>query len=157
MGMGGGGGGTAPPAGLSPLQQQQFQQGNQLITQNTPMANVAMQRNLQAQQAVNNFLVNRAKFNDVQMGYANQQAKWARGGLMAQGLGQVNRALSGPILAPGIQQRTGARFGVAADPTTQAAMDQQRALTETSARVGLGNQARFGLAQAQRDMRFGGM
>ena len=157
MGMGGGGGGTAPPAGLSPLQQQQFQQGNQLITQNTPMANVAMQRNLQAQQAVNNFLVNRAKFNDVQMGYANQQAKWARGGLMAQGLGQVNRALSGPSLAPGIQQRTGARFGVAADPSTQAAMDQQRALTETSARVGLGNQARFGLAQAQRDMRFGGM
>lgn len=156
MGLGGGGA-TAPPAGLSPLQQQQFQQGNQLITQNTPMANVAMQRNLQAQQAVNNFMVNRAKFNDAQMGWNNQQAKWARGGLMMQGLGQVNRALAGPSLAPGMQQRTASRFGVAADPTTQAAMDQQRALTEASTRVGLGNQARFGLAQASRDMRFGGM
>lgn len=153
----GGGGATAPPAGLSPLQQQQFQQGNQLINDNTPMANIAMQRNLQAQQAVNNFMANRAKFSDAQMGYANQQAKWARGGLMAQGLGQVNRALSGPSLAPGMQQRTAARFGVAADPATQAALAQQQALTETSARVGLGNQARFGLAQAQRDMRFGGM
>ena len=153
----GGGGATAPPAGLSPLQQQQFQQGNQLITQNTPMANVAMQRNLQAQQAVNNFLANRAKFSDTQMGFANKQAQWARGGLMAQGLNQVNRSLSGPSLAPGMQQRTAARFGVAADPTTQSAMDQQRALTEASTRVGLGNQARFGLAQASRDMRFGGM
>ena len=157
MGMGGGSAVAPMPQGISPLQQQQVAQGQFLIDQNTPMANVAMQRNLQAQQAVNNFMANRAKFNDVQMGWNNQQAKWARGGLMAQGLGQVNRALSGPSLAPGMQQRMGARFGVAPDPTAQAAMDQQRALTEASTRVGLGNQARFGLAQASRDMRFGGM
>jgi hypothetical protein len=157
MGMGSGGGGAVPPAGLSPLQQQQFNQGNQLINQNTPMANVAMQRNLQAQGALNNFMANRAKFNDVQMGWENQQAKWARGGLMAQGLGQVNRALSGPNLAPGIQARTAGRMGIGMDQTTQAALAQQQALTSASTNVGLRNQARFGLAQAQRDMRFGGM
>lgn len=157
MAMGGGGGGALPPQGLSPLQLQQYQQGRQLIDQNTPMANVAMQRNLQAQQAYNSFLANRNKFSDAQMGFANQQAKWARGGMMAQGLNQLNRGLNGPDLAPGLQARSAARMGMGIDPATQQALSSQQALSAASNRVGLANQTRLGLAQASRDMRFGGM
>lgn len=157
MAMGGGGGGALPPQGLSPLQLQQYQQGRTLVDQNTPMANIAMQRNLQAQQEYNSFLANRNKFADAQMNYANQQAKWARGGMMAQGLRQANQALSAPDLAAGLQSRAMARAGVGIDPATQQALSSQQALSAASNRVGLANQTRLGLAQASRDMRFGGM
>lgn len=158
MAMGGSsGGGALPPQGLSPLQLQQYQQGRQLIDQNTPMANVAMQRNLQAQQGYNNFLANRNKFADAQMGFANQQAKWARGGMMMQGLRQANQAISAPDLAAGLQSRAVSRMGIGVDPTAQQALSSQQALAAASNRVGLANQTRLGLAQASRDMRFGGM
>lgn len=157
MAMGGGGSAGVPQAGLTPLQQQQMQQGQQLIDQNTPMANVMMQRNLMGQQAVNNFLTSRNKFTDFQQKFVGQQANWARGGMMAQGLNQMRQGLNGPDLAPGIQSRMGARMGIGMDPNTAAQVASQQALSSTSNKIGLANQARYGLAQAQRDMRFGGM
>lgn len=158
MAMGGSsGGGALPPQGLSPLQMQQYQQGRGLIEQNTPMANVAMQRNLQAQQGYNSFLANRNKFADAQMGFANQQAKWARGGMMAQGLNQLRQGLGGPDLTSGLQARMAGRMGMGFDANTANELSSQQALASTSNRIGLANQTRYGLAQAQRDMRFGGM
>lgn len=89
--------------------------------------------------------------------YGLQMRDLAQGGLMARGMGQLNQALNAPDLAPGIQNRMASRFGVQATPEQQAAMNQQAALAQASNRVGLANQTRTGLANAQRDMRFGGI
>jgi hypothetical protein len=149
MGMGGSGG-AAPPKGLGPLQQGNYDIGQQMIAENTPAANAAFSRYMMSEKLFNNAL-------QQQRGFANQQADFARGGLMVKGLGQVDKALSGPNLAPGIQSRTLGRMGVQMTPEAEAAMAQQQALTSASSQVGIKNQARFGLASAQRDMRFAGV
>lgn len=92
--------------------------------------------------------------------YGMQMSNLAQGGLMVRGMGaggQFQQAMNAPNLAPGIQARMAGRMGVTATPEQQAAMNQQQALTQASTRVGLANQTRLGLANAQRDMRFGGL
>jgi hypothetical protein len=146
----GGGGGAAPPAGLSPMQQSNFDIGQQMMAEATPGANAAFSRYMMSEKLFNNAL-------QQQRGFANQQADMARGGLMTLGMAQVNKGLSGPNLAPGIQSRTLRRMGVQMTPEAEAAMAQEQALADASSRVGIKNQARFGLASAQRDMRFSGL
>lgn len=149
MGMGGGGG-AAPPKGLSPLQQGNFEIGQQMIAENTPMANTAFSRYMASEKLVDQAL-------QKQRGFASRQANFARGGLMLAGLKQVDQSLAAPNLAPGIQSRSLGRMGVTMDPASREAFDQQQALTEASSQVGIKNQARLGLANAQREMRFGGL
>jgi len=130
MGMGGGGGGgSVPPAGLSPLQKQQHDQG------------VAM---------YDRFFREGAPI-------AKEMSSLAQGGLMVRGMRQVNEALDAPSVAPGMMARHAARMGVTATPEQQAAMDQQRALEQASTGVRLRNGARNALGQMQTDMRFGGL
>jgi hypothetical protein len=149
VGMGGGGG-AAPPKGLSPLQQGNFDIGQQMIAETTPMANAAFSRYMASEKLFDQAL-------QKQRGFANRQADFARGGLMLAGLKQVDQALDGPNLAPGIQSRSLGRMGVTMDPAAREAFDQQQALTDASTEVGVKNQARFGLANAQREMRFAGI
>lgn len=146
----GGGGGAAPPKGLSPLQQGNYDIGQQMIAENTPAANAAFSRYMMSEKLFNQAL-------QQQRGFANQQADFARGGLMLAGMKQVNQALDGPNLAPGMQSRSLGRMGVSMDPAAQASFDQQQALMNASSQVGIKNQARFGLANAQREMRFAGI
>ena len=157
MGMGGGSGGAAiPQAGLTPLQQEQFRQGQQLVDQNTIMTQAMQGRLLNAEGMYDSFRNSQDSFMAGQRKFVNENAKLARGGLMAQGLGQVSKGLGqGPDMG-GVMARSAARLGVAATPEQQAAMDQSRALSQASTRVGIKNQARQGLAGAQRDMRFAG-
>lgn len=130
MGMGGGGGGgSVPPAGLSPLQKQQYDQG------------VAM---------YDRFFREGAPI-------AKEMSGLAQGGLMVRGMRQVNESLDAPSVAPGMMARQAARMGVTATPEQQAAMDQQRALAQASTGVRLRNGARNALGQMQTDMRFGGL
>lgn len=129
MGMGGGGGGAVPPAGLTPLQQQQFDQGTALYD----------------------------RYFREGKPIAKEMAGLAQGGLMVRGLRQVNEALAAPSVAPGMMARAAARMGVTATPEQQAAMDQQRALAQASTGVRLRNAARESLATSQQDMRFGGL
>ena len=146
----GGGGGAAPPAGLSPMQQSNFDIGQQMMAEATPGAHAAFSR----------YLMSEKRFNEAlqqQRGFDDQQADMARGGLMTLGMARVNKGLSGPNLAPGIQSRTLGRMGVQMTPEAEAAMAQEQALADASSRVGIKNQARFGLASAQRDMRFSGL
>lgn len=160
MGMGGGGGAAAPSmeqkmmaarimnpgasggelwdaasSGLSGMQYENYRIGQQMVRGNgkDPGAMADVKR------------------------YGLQMRDMAQGGLMVRGMGQLNQALNAPNLAPGIQNRMASRFGVQATPEQQAAMNQQAALAQASNRVGLSNQVRSGLANAQRDMRFGGI
>lgn len=149
MGMGGGGG-AAPPKGLGPLQQGNFDIGQQMIAENTPAANAAFSRYMMSEKLFNQAL-------QQQRGFANKQADFARGGLMMAGMKQVDQALDGPNLAPGMQARSLGRMGVSMDPSSQSAFDQQQAMMNASSQVGIKNQARFGLANAQREMRFAGI
>jgi hypothetical protein len=73
------------------------------------------------------------------------------------GLKQYDQAMGAPNLALGIQSRMGSRMGVAASPEEQAAMQHQMALANTANQVGMKNQVRAGLVNAQREMRFGGL
>lgn len=146
----GGGGGAVPPKGLGPLQQGNYDIGQQMMTENTPGANAAFSRYMASEKLFNQAL-------QQQRGFANQQADFARGGMMLAGMKQVNQALDGPNLAPGMQARSLGRMGVSMDPAAQAAFDQQQALANASSQVGIKNQARFGLAAAQRGMRFSGV
>lgn len=128
MGMGGGGGGV-PPAGLSPLQKEQYEQGKALY-----------RRYFQEGAPV-----------------AREMSDLAQGGLLMKGMKQVDEALAAPSAAPGMMARQAARMGVAIDPEQQAAMDQQRALTQASTGVRLRNSTRDAMVNTQRDMRFGGL
>ena len=136
MGMGGGGG-AAPPAGLSPLQQTNFNLAKQMVRGNAAYNDPGAMADVRR--------------------YGMQMSNLAQGGLLNRGMNQLNQAMNTPDLAPGIQARMAGRMGAVADPEQQAAMDQQAALMNTSNRVGLTNQTRTGLVNAQRDMRFGGI
>jgi hypothetical protein len=149
VGMGGASG-AAPPKGLSPLQQGNYDIGQQMIAEATPTANAAFSRYMMSEKLFDQAL-------QQQRGFADEQADFARGGLMVKGLAQVDKALSGPNLAPGIQSRTLGRMGVRMTPEAEAATAQQQALAKASSEVGIKNQARLGLASAQRDMRFAGV
>lgn len=86
-----------------------------------------------------------------------QQNQMGNGGLMARGLSQLNQATAPQAgLVAGMQSRNAARMGVQADPATQAAMNNANALTQASTRVGLANQTRLNMANAQRDLRYSG-
>jgi hypothetical protein len=150
MGAGGGGGGAVPPKGLSPLQQGNYDIGLQMIAENTPAANAAFSRYMMSEKMFSGALKQQRDF-------ADQQADWARGGLMVNGMKQVKQGLNVPDLAPGMQERTLGRMGVGMTPEAQAAFESQRALDNTASKVGISNQARFGLAAAQRGMRFSGL
>jgi hypothetical protein len=132
------------------LQQGNFAIGQQMIAESTPMANAAFSRYMASEKLFDQAL-------QKQRGFANRQAEFARGGLMLAGLKQVDQALDGPNLAPGMQARSLGRMGVNMDPASQTAFDQQQALTDASTKVGVKNQARLGLANAQREMRFAGI
>lgn len=135
MGMGGGGG-AAPPAGLSPLQQANFGIGKNMVRGGANSIG-AMQDARQ---------------------YGMQMSNLAQGGLLSRGMGQLQTAMNqSQNLAPGMQARMAGRMGVAADPEQMAALQQQQALSSASTRVGLTNQTRAGLVNAQRDMRFSGI
>lgn len=125
----GGGGGAVPPAGLSPLQRANFD-----VSQG------------QAKYAM----------GDVRR-YGMQMRDLATGGLMGRGLQQMNRVLNAPSLAPGMQARTAARYGMVASPEQQQAMANQLAMSQASTEVALRNNTRNGLTNAMRDMRFGGL
>lgn len=130
MGLGGGGGAGVPPAGLSPLQAEQSNQGKALV---------------------NRFFAEGAPV-------ATEASNLARGGLLVKGMKQVDAATN-PVnqnVMPGIMARESARFGVQADPAQQAAMQQQQALAAASSGVRVRNAARAGLVNAEQDMRFGG-
>ena len=133
----GGGGGSAPPAGLSPLQQRNYNIGKDMVRGNAKYDDPGAMADVRK--------------------YGMQMSNLAQGGLLARGMGQLNQAMNTPNLAPGIQARMAGRMGVAPTPEEQAAMQQQAALTNVSANVGLANQTRTGLVNAQRDMRFGGV
>lgn len=136
MGMGGGGG-AAPPAGLTPMQQRNFNISKDMVRGNAKYGDPGAMADVRQ--------------------YGMQMSNLAQGGLLARGMGQLNQALNTPAMAPGLQARMGARMGVAMTPEQQAAMEQQAALQQASTRVGLTNQTRQGLVNAQRDMRFGGI
>ena len=86
-----------------------------------------------------------------------QQNQMANGGLMVKGVSQLNQAMAPQAgLVAGMQSRNAARMGVQADPTTQAAMNSANALQQASTRVGLANQTRLNMANAQRDLRYSG-
>ena len=156
MAMGGSSSAGIPQAGLTPLQQEQFRQGQQLVDNNTIMTQALQNRVINAEGMYDSFRNSQDAFAAGQRKFVNENAKLARGGLLAQGMNQVNRGLNqGPDMG-GVMARSAARLGVAADPTTQAALDSSSALSQTSNQVGIRNQARRGLAAAQRDMRFGG-
>jgi len=127
----------AAQSGLSPLQYDNFTIGQKMVQGDTALGDPGARRDVKR--------------------YGLQMRDLAQGGLMVRGLGQLNQVLDAPSLAPGIQNRMSGRFGVQATPEQQAAMDQQAALTQASTKVGLSNQVRTGLANAQRDMRFGGI
>lgn len=163
MGMGGGGGGAAAPSleergqmylmahpgasygeaykaaqsGLSPLQYDNYTIGEKMVLGDKSVGDPGAKRDVKR--------------------YGLQMSNLAQGGLMVRGLGQLRESLDAPSLAPGIQSRMASRFGVQASPEQQAAMNQQAALMQASNRVGMTNQARMGLANAQSDMRFGGI
>lgn len=156
MAMGGSSSAGIPQAGLTPLQQEQFRQGQQLVDNNTIMTQALQNRVINAEGMYDSFRNSQDAFLSGQRKFVNENAKLARGGLLAQGMNQVNRGLGqGPDMG-GVMARSAARLGVAADPATQAALDSSSALSQTSNQVGIRNQARRGLAAAQRDMRFGG-
>lgn len=129
MGMGGGGGGSIPPAGLTPLQKENFSQGQQLYD---------------------------SYFNQAAP-LAKQARGLAQGGLLNWGMTQVNKGLQAPDMAPGMVARNAARYGIAPDPTVVNAMAEDSALRRASSGVAMQNAARRGLAEAQYDMRFGGL
>ena len=134
MGMGGSSG-NVPPQGLTPLQQANFGIGKNIVRGGKGEIG-AMQ--------------------DVRQ-YGTTMSNMAQGGLLMAGLKQYDQAMGAPNLAPGIQSRMGSRMGVAASPEEQAAMQQQMALSSASNQVGMKNQVRAGLVNAQREMRFGGL
>ena len=163
MGMGGGGGGAASPS---------LEERGQMYLMANPGASradayKAAQSGLSPLQYDNYLIGQKMVQGDKKLGdpgarldvkrYGLQMSDLAQGGLMVRGLGQLKDVLDAPSLAPGIQTRMASRMGVMASPVQQAAMDQQAALSQASARVGLTNQTRRGLANAQRDMRFGGI
>ena len=156
MAMGGSSSAGIPQAGLTPLQQEQFRQGQQLVDQNTVMTQAMQNRVINAEGMYDSFRNSQDAFMAGQRKFVGENAKLARGGLLAQGMNQVNRGLNqGPDMG-GVMARSAARLGVAADPSTQAALDSSSALSQASTQVGMRNQARKGLAAAQRDMRFAG-
>lgn len=156
MAMGGSSSAGIPQAGLTPLQQEQFRQGQQLVDNNTIMTQALQNRVINAEGMYDSFRNSQDAFAAGQRKFVNENARLARGGLLAQGMNQVNRGLNqGPDMG-GVMARSAARLGVAADPETQAALDSSAALSKASTQVGIRNQARRGLAAAQRDMRFGG-
>jgi hypothetical protein len=134
MGMGGSSG-NVPPQGLTPLQQANFGIGKNIVRGGKGEIG-AMQDARQ---------------------YGTTMSNMAQGGLLMAGLKQYDQAMGAPNLAPGIQSRMGSRMGVAASPEEQAAMQQQMALSNASNQVGMKNQVRAGLVNAQREMRFGGL
>ena len=131
MGMGGSSG-NVPPAGLTPLQQANFGIGKNIVRGG------------------------KGAMQDVRQ-YGTTMSNMAQGGLLMAGLKQYDQAMGAPNLAPGIQSRMAGRMGVAASPEEQAAMQQQMALSSASNQVGMKNQVRAGLVNAQREMRFGGL
>ena len=163
MGMGGSGGGATGPSleergqmylmshpgatyeeaykaaqsGLSPLQYDNYSIGQKMVQGDKKLGDPGARRDVKR--------------------YGLQMSNLAQGGLMVRGLGQLRDVLDSPSLGPGIQDRMASRFGVQATPEQQSAMAQQAAMSQTSNKVMLTNQARMGLANAQRDMRFGGI
>lgn len=133
----GGGGGAAPPAGLSPMQQANFNISKQMVRGNKAFNDPGAMADVRQ--------------------YGLQMSNLAQGGLLARGMKQVDQVLDAPAMGQGMMLRAGQRMGVAMSPEEQAAMDQQQALMQASNRVGLTNQTRQGLVNAQRDMRFGGI
>ncbi|MEY2680526.1 MAG: hypothetical protein RL661_757, partial [Pseudomonadota bacterium] len=89
--------------------------------------------------------------------YGLEMGQLAQGGLMTRGMAQLREVNEAPNLVPGIQSRMAGRMGVSPNQEQQAAMQQQAALTQASHKVGLANQTRMGLAEAQRNLRFGGI
>jgi hypothetical protein len=86
-----------------------------------------------------------------------EQANLASGGLLLKGMDEVDKALESPDLAPGIQARSAARYGISLSPDQQQANDNTAALTKASTGVMVRNNARSGLVNAQRGMLFGGI
>lgn len=161
MGMGGGGGGAVVPTMEQKMMSARIMNpqasGGELWDAATSGLSGMQYENYRiGQQMVQGNGKDPGAMRDVKR-YGLQMRDLAQGGLMVRGLGQLNQVLDAPSLAPGIQNRMSGRFGVQATPEQQAAMDQQAALTQASTKVGLSNQVRTGLANAQRDMRFGGI
>lgn len=160
MGMGGGGGAQGPSPEQRGYYYQQLNPGaSQGEAWNFAMSNLSPLQYEQSQigkQMVYGTGKDPGAMQDVKR-YGLQMSNLAQGGLMVRGMGQLRDTLNAPSLAPGMQARMAGRMGVTATPEQQAAMNQQQALTQASTRVGLANQTRLGLANAQRDMRFGGI
>lgn len=95
-------------------------------------------------------------FADVK-NYGKMMTNMALGGLRSQGMQQLRLGLANSIDPIGMESRMASRFGVAATPEQFAMMGRQQQLDTTSTRVGLTNQTRAGLVNAQRDMRLGGI
>lgn len=154
--MGMGGGGSIPQAGLTPLQLEQYQQGRTLIDQNSPMAGAMAQRAATAEGLYDSFLNSQDAFMRSRHKFIGEQGKLARGGLLTKGMHQVGLGLARQPDMAAMQALTMGRFGVSPTADDQAELDRQQAAMRVANTVGLRNQARLGLANAQRDMRFGG-
>lgn len=124
-----GGGGGVPAKGLSPMQQELFNQGKTMV----------------------------GDFFKTAAPLVREQSNMAAGGLVNKGLQEVDKALAEPSITPGIQSRTAARYGVALTPDQQSAMDQTAALSRAATGVMVKNSARGALVNTQRDMVYGGV
>ncbi|MDD2768400.1 MAG: hypothetical protein PHT19_06680 [Methylococcus sp.] len=83
-------------------------------------------------------------------------AKMARGGLMGEGMKQVELGLQHAQAAqPAMQARDDERFGLTLTPEQQAYRARTVGLSNASNAVALKNQSRLGLAHAMSGMAFG--
>lgn len=89
--------------------------------------------------------------------YGNQLSQMGTGGALFRGMNQVDEALSAPQVGQGAMTRMMARQGVTMSPDMQRSFAGQNALARTSTEVGLRNQARSGLVDTMRGLRFGGI
>lgn len=166
-----GGGGSVPQAGLTPLQQGQSVIGRDMIGSNQGQVDRAGGALLRAEEAANAMMPLQSRLLALQdqhmasmdalekrqAAWDQSQAAWARGGLLRSGLAQVNQALDQTPDAMGMQSRAMGRLGLQASAEQAGRLQQEQSLGQTANKVGLANAARAGLANAQRDMRFGGL
>lgn len=95
-------------------------------------------------------------FSDVKK-YGLQMADMAKGGLLVRGLKDFQTASKVSATVPGAVERMAARYGVDASKEQGIGGKLNTINQDTASRVGLGNQVRRGLVDAQYGLRFGGI
>lgn len=124
----GGGSASSMPQGLGPSAQASFDIGQKQLNQALP---------------------------DIKK-YGLQMSKLATGGLLQQGMNAVDKSMNVPSVAPGMMDRTMARYGLAETPQMRSQLQNQNALADAANKVAVKNGSRDALWDQQMALQFGG-